>query len=107
MFLLLEECHLELVSLRDGGVVEANIVSENFGDSGLFEDGLPRTFGLTCAAIDALIRMNVELIGKLPAVVAGILVDTVNRTDTDASGIETISAKTGYGPGHFALLLPP
>jgi hypothetical protein len=88
----------------DGGVVQENIVLENFGNRWLLEDRLPWALRLAGAAIDALVRVDVELIRKFFSVVTRIFVDAVNRTNTDASCIETVSAKTGYGPGQLLVL---
>lgn len=90
MFLLLKQCDFELVKQLDGGVVQDNIVLENFENGWLLEDRLPRTLRLAGTAIDTLVGMDVELIGKLFSVIPGIFVDAVNRTNTDASCIETV-----------------
>jgi hypothetical protein len=103
MFLLLKQCDFELVMHLDGGVVQGNIVLENFGNRWLLEDRLPWALRLARAAIDALVRVDVELIRKFFSVVTSIFVNAVDRTNTDASCIETVSAKTGYGPGHLVL----
>jgi hypothetical protein len=107
MFFLLEERDLELIRPIDGGMVEGYIVLENFRNGWLFENRLPRALGLAGTAIDALVWVDVELVGKVFPVVAYIFVDTVNRTNTDASCIETVYAKTGYGPGHVLLFYLP
>jgi hypothetical protein len=65
---------------------------------------LPGALRLARAAINALVRVDVELIRKSFFVVTRIFVDAVNRTNTDASCIKTVSAKTGYGPGHLLVL---
>jgi hypothetical protein len=104
MFFLLKQCEFELVMHLDGGVVQSNIVLENFGNGWLLEDRLPRAVRLARAAIDALVRVDVELVREFFFVVTRIFVDAVNRTNTDASCIETVSAKTGYGPGHLLVL---
>jgi hypothetical protein len=101
MFLLLKQRDFELLRRLDGRVVQGDIVHEDFRNGGLLEDRLPWAFGLARAAIDALVRVYVELVGKLLSVVAYVLVDAVNRTDTDASCVEIIYAKTGYGPRHL------
>jgi hypothetical protein len=103
MLFLLKERHLELIRYLERGVVEGYIVFENFWNGWLFENRLPWALGLAGAAIDALLWLDVELVGKLFSVVACIFVDAVNRTNTNASCIETVSAKTGYGPRHLLL----
>ncbi len=101
MFLLLKDRHFELVRRLYGGMIQAYIIPEDFRDGGLLEDCLPWALRLARTAIDTLVRLDVELVGKLFPVVAYVLIDAVNRANTDASGIETVSAKTGYGPGHM------
>ena len=107
MLLLLKQSDPELPMLLDGSVVEGDIVLENLGHSWFLVNCLPGTLGLACAAIDALVRVDVELVGKCFMVVAGVFVDAVNRTNTHASCIETVSAETCYGPRHLAGLPPP
>jgi hypothetical protein len=87
-------------------VIEGYIVLENFGNGGLFENRLPRAFRFASSTIDAFLGVDVELIGKFFFVSAGVFIDAVNRTNADASCIETVSAKTSYSPRHFAFLLP-
>jgi hypothetical protein len=101
MFLLLKDRHFELVRRLDCGVILAYIVPESFRDGGLLEDCLPWALRLASAAIDTLVWLDVELVGKLFPVVAYVFIDAVNRAHTDASCIETVPAKTGYGPGHM------
>ena len=64
MFLLLKQCDFELVMHLDGRVVQGNIVLENFRNRGLLKDRLPWALRLARAAIDALVRMDVELVGN-------------------------------------------
>ena len=101
MFLLLKYRHFELVWRLDCSVIQGDIVSEYFRNGGLLEDCLPWALRLAGATIDALIRVDVELVGELFLVVAYVLVDAVNRTNTDAPCIETVPAKTSYGPRHL------
>ena len=63
MLFLLKERHLELFRLLDRGVLEGYIVLENFRNGWLFENRLPRALRLAGAAIDALVWVDVELIG--------------------------------------------
>src|SRR5580700_839313 len=105
MLFLLKQCHLELVRHLERGVIESYVVPENFRNRWLFEDRLPRTFRLASTTIDAFFGLDVELIGIFCPVGAGVFVDAVNRTNADASRIETVSAKTGYSPRHFPFLL--
>jgi hypothetical protein len=51
------------------------------------------------------LQVGLALIGIFFPVGAGVVVDEVNRTNADASRIETVSAKTGYSPRHFPFLL--
>ena len=104
MFFLLKQCDFEVVVHLDRGVVQRNIVLEILRNGRLLEDRLPRALRLTRAAIDAFVRMDIELVRKFLSVVACIFVDAVNRTNTNASRIETVYAKTGYGPGHLLIL---
>jgi hypothetical protein len=79
-------------------VIQGYIVAEDFRNGGLLEDCLPWALRLARTAIDALLRLDVQLVGKLFSIVAYVLVDAINRTNTDASCIETVPAKTSYGP---------
>jgi hypothetical protein len=104
MFLLLKQCDFKLVMHLEGGVVQSYVVLENLWNRRLLEDRLPWALGFAGAAIDALVGVDVEPVGKICLVVACLIVDAVNRTNTDASCIETVSAKTGYGPRHLLVL---
>ena len=97
---MLEGPDLELVSQFHGFVIEFDIVLENLRDGGLFEDRLPRAFGLASAAIDTFVGMDIEHVGKMLAVLADIFIDAVDRAYADTSGVDAINAKTGYGPWH-------
>jgi len=87
MIFLLKERHLELVRHLDRGVVQGYVVLEDFRNGWLFENRLARALRLAGAAIDALVWVDVELVGKL-SVGACIFVDAVNRANTDASCIK-------------------
>jgi hypothetical protein len=82
-------------------MVQGDIVAENFWHRRLLEDRLPWAFRLACAAINALVRVNIELVGKLFRILANVLIDAIDRANADASCIETVYAKTSYGPGHW------
>jgi hypothetical protein len=99
---LVKEGHREL-TIAIGisrGVVQGNIVLKNLGDSRLFKNRLPGTFGLTSAAIYTFVGMDIELVGELLPIVANVFVDAIDGTDADASGINTITAKPSYSPRH-------
>ena len=101
MFLLLKRRDFELLGRLDSRVVKATSSMKIFRHGGLLEDHLPWALGLARTAIDALVRMDVGLVGHLFSVIAYVLVDAVNRTTTDASCIETVYAKAGYRPRHL------
>jgi hypothetical protein len=44
--------------------------------------------------------MDVEHVGKMLAVLTDVFVDAIDRTYTDASSVDAVNAKTGYGPWH-------
>src|SRR5208282_1217874 len=100
MLLLHEHLDLELVGQFERLVIERNIVLEDRGNRRFLEDRLPGTFRLARTAIDAFVGIYVELIGKLGFVVADILVDAIDRADTDASGVNAIPAEPGDCPWH-------
>src|SRR5579885_2169942 len=104
MLLLLERLHLELFHPLQHRMVERDIVVEDFRNRGLLEDRLPGALRFARSAIDALIGVDVELVGKLLLVGADVFVDAVDRTHANASGIETIATKPGYRPGHRLIL---
>src|ERR1700761_107547 len=101
MFFGLKNRHFKLIMHLDRSMVQGNIVAEDFRNRGFLKDRLPWTLRLTRTAVDAFIRMNIELVWELFSVVAHVFVNAVNRTDTHASCIETVSAKAGYGPRHL------
>jgi hypothetical protein len=65
------------------------------GDVCIRKDGLHRAFGLTGAAVDAFIGMDIELILGL--------VDTIYRADLDAAGVFGLDARLGDDVGHGCL----
>jgi hypothetical protein len=65
----------------------------------LGEDGIDRALGLARAAVDALVRVDVEL-----AVDSPIEVDAVDRADRHAGLVEDVDAGLGDDVGHSGLL---
>src|SRR5262245_11240044 len=59
---LLVRGHLELITRLEHLVVQLRIVGEHSRDGRLLEDRLPGAFGFTGAAVDAFVRVNVELL---------------------------------------------
>ena len=106
MFFFLKRRDSELIMRLNGGVVQGNIVAENFRNCRLLEDRLPWALRLARTAINAFIRVDVELIWELFPVFAYVLVNAINRTNTHAAGIDTIYAKAGYRPWHVSLTPP-
>jgi hypothetical protein len=99
----LKGCHFELVMHLDRGVIQRDIVGEDFRNGRLLKDRLPRALRLTRPAIDTFIGVDVELVWKRFSIVAYVLINAVHRTNTHASCIETVSAKTGNGPRHLVV----
>src|SRR5216117_2769928 len=97
---------LEIAHVLHDLVVERRVVLEHLGHRHLFEDRVPRALGLTGAAVDALVGVDVELIRPRVAVGAGVLVDAVDRADRDAAGIQAIAAEARDDVGH-AFSSPP
>src|SRR5262249_11055793 len=97
---LLLRHHLELARARDHRVVERRIVLEHLGNGDLLEDGLPGTLGLTRAAVDALVGVDVELVREGLAVASRVLVDAVDGAHGDAAGIYAVAAEPGDDVRH-------
>src|SRR5271169_5612561 len=93
-----EGFHLELVGQFQRGVVERDVVLEDLGGRRLLEDRLPRAFGFARAAVDTLVGVNIQHGGEALYVLAHILVDAIDRTHADASGVNAVYAQSGYGP---------
>src|SRR5260370_12514021 len=98
MLRLGEGLYLELVGQLQGGVVERDVVFENLGHRRLFEDRLPGALGLARAAVDTLVRLNIQHVGEALFVLAHILVTAVDRTHADTSGVNAVYAQSWYGP---------
>src|SRR5579862_7240062 len=89
---LLEWHHLELILDLQHGVVERDVVLQKVGNGRLLEDGLPGTFWLACAAIDAFVGIDIELVGEFFLVVADVFVDAVDGAYADTSGVNAVTA---------------
>jgi len=103
MVLFLEDRDFELAVQFNGGMIQWNIAAEDFRNGGFLEDRLPWAFRLAGAAIDALVRVDVELIGEGFPVVTDVFVNAINRTNTNASSIKTVTAKAGDSPRHLVI----
>jgi len=106
MLRLGEGLYLELVGQLQRGVVERDVVLENLGHGRLFEDRLPGAFRLARAAVDKLVGLNIQHVGEALFVLAHILVDAIDRTHADTSGVNAVYAQSGYGPGHVSSSSP-
>jgi hypothetical protein len=84
--------------------VALDILFEDFRDLGVFEDRLPWTRGLTCCTVDALVGMDVKLIGPL-LIRDGQLIDAVHWTDFYAFNVFTVDTQLCDHPRHFRFLL--
>src|SRR5690606_29047727 len=62
--LVLVDGHLALVDVDDLRV-ELDVILEDVGHGRVLEDGLPRALRLARTAVDALFRVDVELVGEL------------------------------------------
>jgi hypothetical protein len=96
----LEGFHFEYLCLIDSSMVQFDVVLENVGDGGFFENRLPGAFRLARAAVDAFVRMNIEHIGKIFVIVADIFINAIDWADADTSRVDTIDAEPGYRPWH-------
>src|SRR6185503_12283435 len=81
-------------------VVERRVVLAGVGNGDLLEDRAPGALRLARAAIDALVRMDVELIRPLDAVAPRVLVDAVDGAHRDAAGVHAVAAETSDDVGH-------
>jgi hypothetical protein len=77
----------ELICIVLHVVVQLNVVLKYPWYGNLFENCLPWTLGLTRAAIDALIWVNIELIGKLVAIAASVFINAIDRAYRHATGV--------------------
>jgi len=89
-----------LVHYFHGFTIQLDVVFEDVGDRGLLMDRLPWAFRLACAAIDALVGIEVELVGKMRPVDPYAFINAINRANADAAGIQTVYTKPGDNPGH-------
>jgi hypothetical protein len=105
--LILERPDSELVLQLDRLPIQLNIGFEHVRNCRFFINCLPRTLRLARPAIDTFVRIYVELVRKVHSVVTNIFVNAIDRTDADASGIETIDAEPGYYPRHNKALARP
>ncbi len=97
---------LELVDHLARGVlvlepqrVDGGVLGRLGGQGVLGEDGVDRALRLTRAAVDALVRVDVQL-----AVGAAVEVDAVDRADGDARLVQHVDARLG---DHVRHELPP
>jgi hypothetical protein len=81
-------------------MVERDVIFEDLRNVMFLIDRIPWASPCASPAANTFVRPDVKLIGKLILFVADVLVNTIDRTDADASGIETINAKAGYDPRH-------
>src|ERR1700733_10816551 len=102
MLFLLKQRHSELtIAIGVGrGVVQGNVVLEDFRYGRLLKNRLPGTFRLAGATVNTFVGMDIELVGELLPIVADVFVDAINGTYADASGINTIAAKPSNSPRH-------
>ena len=73
----------ELFAALSDGRVQLGVLHKDFWNLLVFEDRFPRAFGLTHATVDALFRVDVELIRKL-RIVTLELNNAVNRANFHA-----------------------
>jgi hypothetical protein len=79
--------------------VALDILLEYLRNLGVLEDRLPRTRGLTSCAIDAFVRVNVELIRPF-FVWDCQLIDAIHRTDFHTFNVFAIDAQLCDHPRH-------
>src|SRR5262245_59993934 len=96
---------LEVAHRLHDRVVELGIVLERRGDGFFLVDRLPRALRLAGATVDALVGMDVELVGKLLGVAALVSIDAVHGANRDATCVYAIAAQPGDDVSHPAL--PP
>ena len=96
----LEGLYLENVGLIYCSVVQFYIVIKNLRYRGLFENRLPGALRFACSTVNTFVRMYVKHVREILVVIADIFVNAIDRTDADASSIDTIDAKPGYRPWH-------
>jgi hypothetical protein len=68
--------------------------------------GLPRADRLARLAVDALLRIDVELVGEASGGGTDVFVDAVHWTGVDARGVEGSGAQAGDDPRHRCFLVP-
>ena len=81
-------------------MIRRDVVLENVGNRRFLENRLPRTFRLTGAAIDAFLGLDVEHVGEVLFVLPDVLVDSVDRADAHASGVDAVNSKPDNCPWH-------
>src|SRR5690349_16668538 len=82
--LLLVRRDLEAVAGIEHRRVQLDVIGEHARGRGLLEDRLPRALRLAGAAVDALVRMDIELVRETGLVIAGVAVDAIDRADRHA-----------------------
>jgi hypothetical protein len=76
-----------------------------FWNSRFFKDRRDRTGWLASSAVDALVRINIQLLCGLEPFFAGCRMNTIDRTDIHARSIFHPDAGLGDNIGHRFLLL--
>ena len=82
-------------------VVELDVRFELGGNFVLWKNGLLRARWFACVAVDALSRMNIQLVWKHLFVVSFVAIDAGNGTDSCASSVYAITAKPRHDVGHW------
>ena len=90
------------LSLNEG--VEFNKFLERLGNSLILVDCLPRTSRLTCCTVDTLRWIDQELIRWDLRITTLIKMNTINRTDTNTSGVQFVNAQRPNYPSPSNLL---
>jgi len=104
VFLLPEGSDLEPVLQFGSCVIQGDILCKYVWYSWFLKNSLPWVFPLASPAVDALIRMDIKLARELVPVLPNVLIDAIDRTYSDTSGIEAVAVKASYHPWHRASL---
>ena len=90
----------EVLGRMSHRVVERDVLLKNLWNIMFLVDRFPRAFLSTSPAVNAFVGTDVELIREFLFVIPDVLIDTINRTDVDASLVDMINAETSYRPSH-------
>jgi hypothetical protein len=85
--------YFEVICIVFHRVVKRGVLLKDIWDCHFLENSLPWAFRLACSAVNAFVRMNVQLIRELLAIIAGVFIDAVHRTYGDAARVDAVPAQ--------------